>query len=318
MGEDELRASVGPDRVRTSRTSGGRGASELCRARLRLGLSHTQVARKVGVVPATVSRWENGARLPSPRIRPALAAALRITPTELNQLLVPIPGGRWDGHVLPGLRTLRTGAGLTQRGCADALGVSGATVNRWEQGACRVPRRRVEDLAAVLGVSVTHLLCEAGRPATTPLRPESALASMRRKTGMTQREAAALLGVSVGCLSRYEGGHRPLPVAVAVLAARIYRRPVAHVFTAAGLRLPRYPARPWTRSTMPAALRAARLHRGLSTAAASRLIGVSPQTLSRWEAGTSELPAAARTRLEAVYALPPRSLQTEPAGGCAR
>jgi len=316
MAEDELRLVVGPDRVRTARTSGGRGASELCRARLGLGLSHTQVALKIGVTPATVSRWENGHRLPSPRLRSALAAPLRMTPAELDHLPEPAPGGRWDGHALPGLRALRAAAGLSQRACAEAMGVTGATVNRWENGAGRVPRRRAGALAAVLGVSLQVLLTDGGRPSTAPPRARSPLSDLRRARGMTQREAAALLGISVGSLSRYETGHRDVPVVVARAAAQVYRQPLGRVLLAAGVGLPTFPARPWTRSALPAVLRAARLHRGLTTAGAARLIRVSPQTISRWEGGTSELPVAACPRFEVVYGLPPGSLQPRrPRGG---
>ena len=54
FGWDDLtaRAVAGEDRVRTERTSGGRFASPLCRARLEAGLTMTQVANRVGVTPA--------------------------------------------------------------------------------------------------------------------------------------------------------------------------------------------------------------------------------------------------------------------------
>jgi transcriptional regulator with XRE-family HTH domain len=74
--EGQGRAAAGPDRVRTTRTSGGAAASALCRARLAVGLTTTQLAREVGAGPATVSRWETGVRTPSPAQRLELAHGL--------------------------------------------------------------------------------------------------------------------------------------------------------------------------------------------------------------------------------------------------
>jgi transcriptional regulator with XRE-family HTH domain len=88
---DAVRLLAGPDRIRTARTSGGHDAAPLCRARLAAGLTMTQLARKVGVNPATVSRWENGLRTPSPVARVRLQSALRLTPRGIRRRAGRLP-----------------------------------------------------------------------------------------------------------------------------------------------------------------------------------------------------------------------------------
>ena len=51
-------------------------AEALRAARLRAGLSRSEVAQRVGVSEATVKGWENGARAPKASTHAALAGAL--------------------------------------------------------------------------------------------------------------------------------------------------------------------------------------------------------------------------------------------------
>lgn len=49
-----------------------------------LGLSQAELARAVGVSAATLSRWENGGNVPSPRHLISLASALRTSSDALH------------------------------------------------------------------------------------------------------------------------------------------------------------------------------------------------------------------------------------------
>jgi HTH-type transcriptional regulator/antitoxin HipB len=73
----------------------------------------------------------------------------------------------------PGLvRRVRRAAELSQRALAARLGVSQATVARWETGRTSPPLTMLEQMAAVAGLRVT-LLDEAGEPAE-PMREDAA------------------------------------------------------------------------------------------------------------------------------------------------
>lgn len=56
------------------------------RKRLSVGLSQTEIARKVGVDPSTVSRWEAGETTPQPACFPKLAEIFGMTAEEVTHL----------------------------------------------------------------------------------------------------------------------------------------------------------------------------------------------------------------------------------------
>ena len=80
-------------------------------------------------------------------------------------------------------------------------------------------------LADFYGVSVDYLLGRDETPAAQPPRGRSGrlqLAALRREHGMTQAQAAAMLGCSASLYARYERGERPLPLPLAVKLADLY------------------------------------------------------------------------------------------------
>ncbi|MEX0385837.1 LexA family protein [Spiribacter onubensis] len=56
------------------------------------------------------------------------------------------------------IRKLREKAGLSQRQLGARIGVSGAAIQRWENGEARPRGERVKDIALALGVTQTELL----------------------------------------------------------------------------------------------------------------------------------------------------------------
>ena len=191
---DELRALTGPDRVRTVHTSGGEGASPLCRARLAAGLTMTQLAIKVG--RRTVDGLPVGERRAHAGTGDVASAgaALRLDPSLRDMLLAANPARRSDGVRPAGLGELRRDRGLTQRRFRTALGIGATAVISWELGRVRVPVHRLDDVAGVLGVDRRPCSDSVRRPLEerTGERP---LADLRRAGGLTQRELALHLGV---------------------------------------------------------------------------------------------------------------------------
>jgi transcriptional regulator with XRE-family HTH domain len=62
------------------------------------------------------------------------------------------------------IRELRLGRGLTLQQVATVLGVTRASVSKWEQGHSHPEFSRLEELARLFGVPATHLLSEGMAP----------------------------------------------------------------------------------------------------------------------------------------------------------
>jgi transcriptional regulator with XRE-family HTH domain len=178
----------------------------LAEARKRLGLTARVVAEALHVSRATVSRWEAGTHRPAGSYLQPLCAVLCISASELDALLVRHPPSRADASALPGLHDFRGRQGLRAGACARALDVAPSTWSNWERGKSPVPRHLIAELARLLATDEPTLQRWAVRsvPATAP----TVWGPLRRAAGMTQREAAAVLHVSVSRLSRIENGHR--------------------------------------------------------------------------------------------------------------
>jgi transcriptional regulator with XRE-family HTH domain len=213
------RHDLGPPEAQTCR-DGKVSSRSLAEARKRLGLTARVVAEALHVSRATVSRWEAGTHRPAgPYLQP-LCAVLSISASELDALLMRHPPSRADASALPGLRDLRGRQGLRAGACARALDVAPSTWSNWERGKTPVPRHLIPELARLLATDEPTLQRWAAQsvPATAP----TVWGPLRRAAGMTQREAAAVLHVSVSRLSRIENGHRPTSPRLADRMHRVY------------------------------------------------------------------------------------------------
>lgn len=61
----------------------------LRRHRIAAGLTQAALARKLKVVPSTVSYWESGESLPSPEFIPPLARLLGVDAMTLTKIIEP-------------------------------------------------------------------------------------------------------------------------------------------------------------------------------------------------------------------------------------
>lgn len=293
--DTRTRADAAPQPLRTA----GTPRTPLSRARLRAGLSGAQLARAVGVSRPTVALWEQGQRRPARTYWTALAAALELPVEQVAELFVGYRAARFDSWRLPSLADARRTAGVTQRQLAGRLGVAPTTLSMWESAGVPVPLDAITDIARLLQTSGERLRATPTRgPAPDP-RP---LRQARRQAGMTQREAAAYLGVAVGSLARYESGERCTPLHVVRAMAVAYRRPIAELRRHSGrelLALP--PGRDWRPEQVPQAILALRTAAGMTKTELGRALGRSGQAVRSWEVGRSLPTQATYRRLELVF-----------------
>jgi transcriptional regulator with XRE-family HTH domain len=135
------------------------------------------------------------------------------------------------------------------------------------------------------------------------------LADLRRAAGLTQRELALHLGITVRTVAHWEAGTRPVPLAAARPLARLLRRPLSRILLATGLQPARVSSpHTWRPADLPQVLADLRRSSGWSAAALGRRIGVSGWTVRSWEAGSTLPSPSTCQRLELVLGLPRDSL----------
>jgi transcriptional regulator with XRE-family HTH domain len=286
-----------------------RSKGALTRARMAAGLTVTQLARRVYVSRPTVSMWESGARAAALGYWPALGRALGLCPEEVGALFVGSPPSRHDGRRLPSLAHARRRVGLTQRELAGRLGLAATTASMWESGGVPVPAQLLEQVAQILATDLDQLVAvppsQNGGPDPRPLR------HLRRCAGMSRREAAAHLRITVGTLARYEAGERATPVAVVRRMATAYGRSVGEVLQHSGQpSVPLPPGAVWRREDVPQAVRALRTAAGLTKDGLGQLLGRSGQAVRSWELGGSRPTPVSCRRMEALFQLPPGKFPT--------
>ncbi len=302
LGEDLATVSrlAGPAPRRRGRPAPA-DAPPLMRARLAAGLNRAELGRALHVGPATVYQWERGKTRPPSDVLPRLAVRLGLTREALDATLAAHPPSRYDGVVLPGLGGVLRRCGRTRTQVQDLLGAAPTTVFEWETGRTRVPTWALRRLATAVGVDLATLV-SAGRRRTAGSAGVPTLATLRKRARMIQREAGAVLGVSVSTLGRYETGRRPVELPLARAMARVYRVPLPQVLAAAGLAPPPLLLRPrWTADQLPAVLTDLRQAAGASLSQVARCAGVSHPTVRRWETGESSPTPGALATLELHY-----------------
>jgi len=132
-------------------------ADKLRRTRVAAGLSRHALAERIGANPSLVKSWETRGVKPTVRNLSRVADALGLAVNDLYQ-----PDASSEGSLVD----LRVAAGLSQRELAEQLGVSQATMTRWEGGRARPNWYDITRYAKALEVEPTTLAAAVGMTAT--------------------------------------------------------------------------------------------------------------------------------------------------------
>jgi transcriptional regulator with XRE-family HTH domain len=278
-------------------------------------LTAADLAERVGVHPTSILRWERRDRMPGPSHIRRLARTLAVETAEIASFFDDVrpPAQRDDDSVRGhGMRRLRQTARVPASVLAAAAGVPTSSIYNWEAGRARIPRRHLPALAERLGLdaaSLRRFLASAPAAVAAP-GPLSELRRMRRRTGLSQSQVAALIGAGRHSLSAWERGQRPPLAAVRPLAG-VYGVPVARVARAAGVTPPRLlDRRTWAPGDLPEVLETVRLWAGLTQGQLAERLSCSVSSVRAWENARGVPGSALRRRLERLYGLPHGGLLT--------
>lgn len=137
-------------------------------------LTQAGLAQRIGVTAPVISQWEHGSRQPSAKTIRKLARALDVTVAALTGAMpepaaapsaatappperVPV-GADLPDNLSARLRWLRQRRALSRTALGKAVGVSGATLSRWEEGSTKPSIDQLLLIAAYYGVHPALIL----------------------------------------------------------------------------------------------------------------------------------------------------------------
>jgi len=181
--------------------------------RKRLSLTQLELAKLLEVSAVTVAAWESG------RSRPRKGnLAQVVTLRGMDAAEVDAALGRQEAPDAPKpeqLRKLRSQFCITQAELARLLSVSPASVTSWEAGKAVPGRKNRRAIAELMAASASDIDARLGRAAAIGaipvavrrrgLTPEQ-IKELRLKAGLSQKELAEKIGVSVNSISNWETG----------------------------------------------------------------------------------------------------------------
>lgn len=293
-GGDQLYSS---ERLRAGKLRGGE--SLLARRRRELLMSQHELAARLSVNHATVSRWESGLRRPPHGLLPALSATLQVSMQELLSSLSGTPELRGDtvGRA-PGLREAPREFGISEEQAAHACCVEVECVVEWTRHRFRLPHSAAEDLALLTGLSTTDFVARVRVPPTSLATNDSPLRSIRRAQRLTLDAVALRIGVGASTVGHWEKRRVTPPNHRVYQLARVFRTDPRALAEAMDWFIPQGPSVDCESDLdRPDRLRAARIQSGLSRAQLARCVGVTSPTVGSWEEGDTQRRGAVRKRL---------------------
>ena len=263
--------------------------------RKKIGFSAARFARRIGVSGNTVYRWEASKGPIKLQARPlkalhVLLARMAPRPKQAEAISSRASGPKASGpksYSAKIITSLRKGIGLSAAKFAKRIGVSENTVYRWEASKTPIQpqKRALRSLHSLQGRSGAGTAPPGTAPkskASTPSRPPlksgdsysaRIIASLRKGLGLSAARFAKRIGVSENTVYRWEASKTPI---------QPRRRPLAALRAAQSRGVPTTPAKLAVYTGK--AIARLRQQIGLSAAKFAKRIGVSENTIYRWEA----------------------------------
>ncbi len=177
--------------------------------RAKLGMSVQELANLVGCSAVTLRRWEAGVNIPTPFFASRMPFEM---PIDNQSGQIPhLDIGKYLAH-------LRKAKMLTQEQLASELGVSEATVYKWENGKQSISKSKLNKLLSVLGANsiasdLSHELRLSSKGMAYAIAYGNDIESYplgeririrRKQKGLTQQEFANIMGVATITVHKWE------------------------------------------------------------------------------------------------------------------
>ena len=167
---------------------------ELQQLRIRAGLSQKTLAELLGVNVASISRWENGSRIPK---RDKLEKLATLFHCSIAGVSAPFAPSNTLGNQL---RELRTKAEVTLEQVAELLEISVGTIFHWENDDYAPKPDNLKKLADLY----QETIAEIRPPINQELSSGKKIQEMRIRANLSQVLAAELLHCAQKDISRWE------------------------------------------------------------------------------------------------------------------
>lgn len=178
-----------------------------------LGLSQADFGERIGLTVTTISKFENGSRLPSDRTKSLITNAFGVQIGPKNKKPEKLFEEMTVGERI---RTLRIQRGLMLKELGKIIGVKISRISAWESGACIPSQENLEKTAEALNVPVATLIVkgENDQPKMTPEERKIMITAMaqriqmlRKEKGLTQKALAEKISVHTSTVLSWECGH---------------------------------------------------------------------------------------------------------------
>ncbi len=123
-------------------------------------------------------------------------------------------------YLAQNLKYLRERNGELQKDMCELLGVTEATMSKYESGYIEPDIEKLITLAEHFGVTIDDLILKELKP-PIPLYASN-LKYMRMRYGMLQTDIGKLIGVGQREISNYEKGEREIPITKLIILADFF------------------------------------------------------------------------------------------------
>ena len=200
---------------------------------IKAGMSHTALAKAIGLSSQHLSNFKKGKQLPDTEQLQSIATVLGCTVDNLSEKISPkdIKEAKESNYTFPfvggAMCHYRKAAGIIRKSLADKIGVSCCTIMTMENGKSRPTDFQIKQIAAALNCSVKNLSENIPYKRTRNPRNKivvppkqrivvngSIVSYYRQKAGLKKQRASSEIGISLTYINKIENNLGPVPIDV--------------------------------------------------------------------------------------------------------